>query len=249
VFSSCTSLTNISINAANPNYTSEGGALYNKTKTTLLAYPAASGNITIPASVTSINRQAFWGSNLTSITIHANVTSIGYSALTGCTNLTSITVNASNPNYTSESGILYNKEKTTLIHAPGAIRGNLTIPASVTSIGGYAFYKCAGLTAVTIPARVTTIDSSAFSGCTGLTSVNIPAGVTTIGSSAFSGCTSLAAITIPASVASVDYGPFSQWTSSQTINVQGKANQAAADSAWGGVNWRAYCEARINYTR
>ena len=65
---------------------------------------------------------------------------------------------------------------------------SITIPDSVTSIGGSAFDNCAGLTSVTIGNGVTSLDSDAFSGCIGLTSVTIGSGVTRIGNSAFSKC-------------------------------------------------------------
>jgi len=111
---------------------------------------------------------------------------------------------------------------TTLVQYNGNA-ANVTIPAGVTSIGNWAFSGCTDLTSVTIPTGVTSIGNNAFYRCTGLTSVTIPAGVTSIGSWAFS-----------------------DWTSSQTINIQGKANQAAADAAWG-ADWRAECYARIVY--
>ena len=66
---------------------------------------------------------------------------------------------------------------------------------SVTSIGGYAFSGCTGLTSVTIPNSVTSIGGYAFSGCTGLTTLTIPNGVTTIGQKTFQNCTSLTSIT------------------------------------------------------
>ena len=62
---------------------------------------------------------------------------------------------------------------------------SVTIPNSVTSIGGSAFYYCSGLTSVTIPNSVTSIGGSAFAYCSGLTSVTIPNSVTTIGEYAF----------------------------------------------------------------
>ena len=163
-------------------------------------------SITIPASVTSIGEGAFSQcTSLTSITIPAGVTSIGNYAFNYCTGLTDITVAANNPNYASEGGILYNKAKTTLIQAPGAISGNVTIPAGVTSIGNAAFSGCRSLTSITIPASVTSIGNGAFSDCSSLTSITIPASVTSIGGSGefdvlfiFNGCTSLTSITVDA---------------------------------------------------
>ena len=115
---------------------------------------------TIPNSVTSIGNSAFSGcTGLTSVTIPNSVTSIGESAFYDCSSLTSV-----------------------------------TIPNSVTSIGEGAFSGCSGLTSVTIPNSVTTIGYYAFSGCTGLTSVTIPNSVTTIGDNAFSGCNGLTSV-------------------------------------------------------
>ena len=58
---------------------------------------------------------------------------------------------------------------------------SIEIPASVTSIGDYAFDSCTGLTSITIPDSVTSIGSSAFYCCTGLTSITIPDSVISIG--------------------------------------------------------------------
>ena len=58
----------------------------------------------------------------------------------------------------------------------------------MTSIGGWAFYCCSGLTSVTIGNRVTSIGEQAFFNCSGLTSVTIPNSVTSIGGEAFSYC-------------------------------------------------------------
>ena len=48
---------------------------------------------------------------------------------------------------------------------------SVEIPNSVTSIDGYAFLGCSGLTSVTLPNSVTSIGSEAFRGCSGLTNV------------------------------------------------------------------------------
>ena len=134
-------------------------------------------SITIPNSVTSIGNSAFWTCrSLTSITIPNSVTSIGMQAFYNCTGLTSIDVAADNPNYSSNNGVLFDKDKTILIQYPASKQdATYTIPNSVTIIGGAAFRYCTGLTSITIPNSVTIINSSAFWDCTGLISIDVVA--------------------------------------------------------------------------
>ena len=80
---------------------------------------------------------------------------------------------------------------------------SLTIPSSVTWIGGSAFENCSGLTSLTIPSSVTSIGDAAFSGCSGLTSLVIPSSVTSIGESALRDCSGLTSLSIPSSVTSI----------------------------------------------
>ena len=227
-FGNCSSLTDINVAVANSNYSSLNGVLFNKSLTTLITCPGGlSGSYTIPASVTSIGDYAFNGSSsLTSVTIPDSVTSIGRQAFRDCTNLTSVTIGngvtsignyafedctkltdinvaAANSNYSSLNGVLFNKSLTTLITCPGGLSGSYTIPASVTSIGDYAFNGSTNLTSVTIPASVTSIGDSAFEDCSSLTSVTIGNGVTSIGDYAFDDCTNLTSVTIGNGVTSI----------------------------------------------
>jgi len=78
---------------------------------------------------------------------------------------------------------------------------------SVTSIAA-AFSMCSNLTSITIPASVTNIGGSAFKYCYSLTSVTIPDGVTNIGPEAFLECTSLTSIILPESVTSIGWAAF-----------------------------------------
>ena len=130
-------------------------------------------SITIPNSVTSIGSRAFYDcSGLTSITIPNSVTSIGNDAFAHCISLTSIVVKKGNTVYDSRNNCNAIIETATNT----LIRGcqNTTIPNSVTSIGEWAFSYCESLTSITIPNSVTRIGSGAFSGCSGLTSITIP---------------------------------------------------------------------------
>ena len=154
-FQFCTSLTSITI----PNsVTSIGAFAFN--------YCTKLTSVTIGNGVTSIEQGAFQGClSLTSITIPNSVTSIEEYAFHGCSALTSINVDSNNPNYSSVDGVLFNKDKTTLVAYPGGKQGAYTIPNSVTSIEEYAFRVCSSITSVTIPNSVTSIGYEAFLGC------------------------------------------------------------------------------------
>ena len=180
-FFGCGSLTSVTI----PNsVTSIGGCAFDECWSLT--------SVTIPDSVTSIGDSAFAScTSLTSVTIPDSVTSIGGGAFAWCTSLTGIWVTEGNSHYSSDaSGVLFSKDKTTLVQYPGAFAA-YAIPDSVTSIGAGAFGGCTSLTSVTIPDSVTSIGQHAFNGCRSLTSVTIPDGVTSIGDGAFASCTSL----------------------------------------------------------
>jgi hypothetical protein len=119
------------------------------------------------------------------------VTSIGNSAFTECSKLTSIIVDDKNSTYSSKDGVLYNKKQTVLICCPGGKSENFTIPNNVTRIGEQAFEHCNSLTNVTIPNSVTSISNHAFSYCGNLSNVIISKSVTSINEGAFSQCNSL----------------------------------------------------------
>lgn len=107
---------------------------------------------------------------LTELIIPDSVTYIGDSTL-NCTSFKGIYVSQGNLNYRSIDGILFNKDKTTIIRFPP--KNGLTsyeIPGSVTAINSNAFNSCKNLTSVTIPDSVTKIGKEAFSRCTSLTS-------------------------------------------------------------------------------
>ena len=228
-FYGCTSLTNIRIDESNPNYSSNGPILYNKNRTSLLAYPSAKGIIIIPSTVTYIGPGAFRGADqMTAITIPDSVTSIGNGAFRDCSSLTSITIPDSVISigmYAFDNcGALNVIFKDGIAHIPNILQGSsivsVSIPSSVTSIGEYAFSGCSKLASITIPDSVTTIGHYAFSGCSKLASITIPSSVTSIGWYAFGDCSSLTNIVYTGTTAQWEQiHKYSSWASGCATNV------------------------------
>lgn len=176
--------------------------------------------ITIPSSVTTIGNNAFNRcSALTAFTIPSSVTSIGDGAFSNCSSLATINVEADNIYYSSEGGVLFNYDKTTLLLYPrGNTATSYTIPASVETIDNNAFKENGKLATVTIPNSVQTIGSNAFSGCTNLATVAFApcSQLVKIGESAFYKCQALTSIIIPASVDEIGSNAFSYITSNRS---------------------------------
>ncbi|MBN2703660.1 MAG: leucine-rich repeat domain-containing protein [Pontiellaceae bacterium] len=195
-----------------------------------------SGALEIPASienlpVTTIGSQAFYScSELTSITIPDSVTSIEQQAFANCYRLSALQVDSDNSLYSSESGVLFNKNKTTLITFPSGFDGEYVIPDNITSIGTNAFFACHRLTNVTISSSVTTIGAEAFANCSKLTSITIPDSVTNIGARAFKSCSRLTSVMIGKSVTSIGDSAFAWCSELTAINVDSSNSFFSSES-------------------
>ncbi len=133
VFSNCPGLTSIVVASGNTKYHSEGNCLI-ETSSNKLIVGCKNSIIPTDGSVTSIGGSAFSGcSSLTSIEIPNSVTSIGGNAFYCCHSLTSI-----------------------------------IIPNSVTSIWDSAFDGCSKLTRITLPNSLRSIESQVFNRCSKL---------------------------------------------------------------------------------
>ena len=143
----------------------------------LTKYNGSGGDVVIPEGVTSISDFAFGlNSTMTSVTIPKTVTAIGEDTFSTCSGLTKFVVKSGNPSYSSQDGVLYNKDKTLLMLCPAKKTGTLSIPDTVTSLGDWAFELCAELTGITIPKSLTSIGRFTFGACRSLTSISVDSG-------------------------------------------------------------------------
>jgi hypothetical protein len=206
----CSGITTINVDENNATYSSVGGVLFDKSETTPLYYPAGrtASSYTIPASVTNVSGEVF----------------------NGVQALTEITVENGNLFYSSEDGILFNKDKTSLVRYPAGKDGTTyTVPDSVTRlevcafrdskklktlvlsnvkyIGASAIECCEALESITMDS-VETIDEWAFQGCFALETITIPESVTSLGDYVFYNCKILKTLVIPNNVTSIGENTF-----------------------------------------
>ncbi len=152
---------------------------YSFSGNTLTGYTGSETEITIPSSYSIFNGQYVEGddyqvttidttgftnrANITSITLPSTVTNIG-SGVTfdNWTSLSAINVDPGNTTYSSENGVLYNADKSTLIRYPeGKTDSTYQIPTTVATIGAYSF-DSTKITSISIPTSVTLIQENAF---------------------------------------------------------------------------------------
>ena len=135
--------------------------------------------VTFGNSITTIENTAFYYcTSLKQVTIPKSVTNIGGNVFGFCTALTHINVDAANTAYSSENGVLFNKDKTTLLRYPAAKPGaTYTVPKSVTCIGENAFGQCTALKELTLLENVSKIESYAFEDFAAITKMTVLATV------------------------------------------------------------------------
>ena len=155
-FRNCKKLSKITVDETNTTYNSGSGsnAIISNNKLILGCV-----NTVIPDSVTSIGGYAFNGSNITSISLGDNITSIRQMAFQDCENLKSVTM--------KDSVVSIGRQVFT-----GCINlESITLSNGLSEIPQFAFSDCDKLMSITIPSKVSTIASSVFSYCSSLTEV------------------------------------------------------------------------------
>jgi hypothetical protein len=166
-FGSCKMLFSIEVAEDNPHLSTLDGILYDKEMTTLLHLPQAKpGTYVVPEGVTTIENPGIAGcGNLTSVYLPSSVTEIGYNTFSYCLNLTSINVAQANSRYSSTAGVLFDKDRTSLLRFPSGLSGSYAIPEGVVTVNDWAFSGNPFLARVNLPASITTLKLEAFSSC------------------------------------------------------------------------------------
>ena len=219
-------------------------------------------SITIPGSVKDIGNNAFEGctklerviftnpgqanknliirvsafqncKKLTECEIPARAYQVVGNIFKGCTSLTEVKVNAANPYYFTQEGVLFGpalvnykpqyENAYTLQSYPAGREGAYTIPSTVhdkeiDQIWTSGFEGAASLTDITIPASIGRLGTAAFEG-TGLTHVTIPDTVQQVDPAVFQNCTSLVSVKLPNGITEIDQYLFANCISLQHVDM------------------------------
>lgn len=157
-------LETITVSADNPWLTSVDGALYDKEVTTLIVYPSAAAEVSLPATVTTIGSAAFYGSRLTEIVIPDNVTTLGDDVFNNAQMLRRVVLpanlrvvpNTAFCNCYSLEEVVFNKAlrnvESWAFYCCYPLR-SITLHSNVKRLGDYAFQMCSSMSEITCLAQ------------------------------------------------------------------------------------------------
>lgn len=214
-------------------------------------------DIVLPSSANKISKDAFKDcTSLKEIFIPASATEVAPSA--GCTSLATIKVSEANTRFKSVDGVLTDASVTNFVWFPMGKKGSYTMPATITSVGDYAFSQCSianftmgenvtsmgqsvfydsGVENVTLPAKLQTVPTATFQHCAKLRTVSIGQGTELISSHVFDGCPLtdlyINATEPPACAANAFATTGTDFTKTCTLHVPaGSAKYYRASNAW-----------------
>ena len=214
-FSDCLSLETIEVDKDNPAMFSIDGVLFNKDKTTIISYPAASPreSYSVPNGVTTMTGHAFINNqHLKKIVLPLSMETLEVRSFANSKSLEEINIPSKVkilPGHLFEDCI---KLKSVLI------------PDGVDNIGAYAFEGCSSLESISIPESVSTIGVGTFKGCTSLKSVFLSPNLKVIPYEMFADCSNLTEFMIPFGITSIGYDAFAGCTAMQSVDLPSSIN-------------------------
>lgn len=220
IFYQCKDLESITVSEEHESYSSVDGVLFDLKDKCLLRYPPAKPEQSYVQElfVEEIATSAFEGCrNLQECYLHADVNKIDTGAFANAYSLQGIYVDSENETYCSEDGVLFNKDKTTLLQYPAGKQDiSYTVPKGVTAIASGAFSGCQHLKEVFVPEQVIEISDGIFSGSPSIEKITFY-GLKTMGVNVFSDCTNLQKVSISGDLTFIKNGSFAGCISLETI--------------------------------
>ena len=221
----------VTVDQANPAFSSENGLLYDKNKTVLYYCPPSASvkNLVLPDSLKSISDYVFYGhTDMESVSLPEGLIHIGASAFRGCENLTEINLPESltelgDSAFSGCSSLVSVNIPSGVTKIPANLFAHCTslefvaLPEGITSVGGWVFEYCRSLRSVYIPDSALTVGGHTFYSCTSLESVQLPSGLTYLNDSMFDGCTALRSVELPKGITTIGNTVFSGCTSLKSI--------------------------------
>ncbi|MDD5934238.1 MAG: leucine-rich repeat domain-containing protein [Clostridiales bacterium] len=183
-------------------------------------------SVEISEGITTIESQAFYGNTtIKKISIPKSISSIGSNAFGNCSSLEEFELSDQNKNYCLSNGVLYNKQKTSLIRYPAAKEDKTyQIEKGVVTIEAGAFSMSSKIEKVTFPDSLRSIETEAFAGCVSL-DIDLPDKIIELESFAFADCCSLSKIVVPKQIEEIAEGTFSGCENAVSIKFVGKVKE------------------------
>ena len=185
-FAMVPTLKEITVSADNPYMTSIDGALYDKEVTTLIAYPCAAVEASLPSTLTALGEAAFYSSQITELVIPDQVTTLGDDVFNNAQMLRRVVLppnlrvlpNAAFCNCYSLEEVVFNK--------------------ALRNVDNWVFYSCYQLRSITLHGNVKRLSDSAFQLCSMLSEITCLAPqAPAINSNTFSGVAPQGVLTVP----------------------------------------------------
>ena len=121
--------------------------------------------------------------------------------------LKEVIIDESNPNYSSDGSVIFNKDKTILYEGIPTLTV-YNIPETVRTIGSGAFAFNEEIINIKLPSNLEVISDIAFAFCYKLQNMQFPSSLRVIGKDAFNECVAITDINLPNSVEVIDEGAF-----------------------------------------